>query len=113
MAPKKRSRSDGSVFKKTVLRNGLRVVTEHLPAVRSISLGVWVDVGSRFEQPQENGLSHFIEHLVFKGTRSRNARQVASSLEAIGGSLNAFTTREQTCFTARVLDEHLVDVEHR
>jgi len=103
----KKARTDEGLYRKTVLRNGLRVVTEHLPAVRSISLGVWVDVGSRHESAIESGLSHFVEHLVFKGTERRNARQVAASLESIGGVLNAFTTREHTCFTARVLDEHL------
>jgi predicted Zn-dependent peptidase len=94
-------------YRKTRLRNGLRVVSESLPGVRSISLGVWVNVGSRNESTEEAGLSHFLEHLVFKGTRTRNAAQIAGSLESLGGSLNAFTTREQTCYTARVLDEHL------
>lgn len=91
------------------MRNGLRVVSEQIAGVRSISLGVWVDVGSRCEQLDQGGLSHFVEHLVFKGTRKRNARQIAASLESIGGGLNAFTTREQTCFTARVLDDLLPD----
>lgn len=104
-ATPKRGRSH--VYNKTTLNNGLRVVTEFMPSVRSISIGVWVDVGSRHEASEENGLSHFIEHLVFKGTKHRNAKQVAQSLESIGGSLNAFTTREQTCYTARVLDEYL------
>jgi len=108
MANQKRSGSqDGCLYRKTTLRNGVRVVTERLPSVRSISIGVWIDVGSRNETPDENGLSHFIEHLVFKGTRTRNARQIASALESVGGSLNAFTSREQTCLTARVLDEFL------
>ena len=107
MARTNKARKDDGLYRKTVLRNGLRVVTEHLPAVRSISLGVWVDVGSRNETAPESGLSHFVEHLVFKGTERRNARQVAASLESLGGVLNAFTTREHTCFTARVLDEHL------
>ena len=98
---------NAALYRKTTLRNGVRVVTEKLPSVRSISIGVWIDVGSRNEKPDESGLSHFIEHLVFKGTRSRNARQIASALESVGGSLNAFTSREQTCFTARVLDEFL------
>ncbi|MBD3257572.1 insulinase family protein [candidate division GN15 bacterium] len=113
-APKKtrrpeRAKKDTSSqwYNKTTLKNGVRVITERMPSVRSISLGVWVDVGSRNERPEENGLSHFIEHLVFKGTKNRNARQIAQSLESLGGVLNAFTTREQTCFTARVLDEHL------
>ncbi|MFZ5981766.1 MAG: M16 family metallopeptidase, partial [Candidatus Zixiibacteriota bacterium] len=94
-------------FQKTTLKNGLRVITEKIPSVRSISIGVWIDVGSRNEKPSENGLSHFIEHLVFKGTRKRTAKQIASSLESIGGSLNGFTSREHTCFTARVLDFYL------
>jgi len=102
-----RSRQDNSLFRKTTTRNGLRIVSERVPGVRSVSLGVWVNVGSRCEQPEESGLSHFMEHLVFKGTRRRNARQIAESLESLGGSLNAFTTREHTCYTARLLDEHL------
>jgi predicted Zn-dependent peptidase len=104
-----KTRKGGSAYRKATLKNGLRVVTEQLPGVRSISIGVWIDVGSRCERTDEGGLSHFIEHLVFKGTRRRSARQIAGSLESIGGNLNAFTTREHTCFTARVLDEHLVD----
>ena len=96
-------------FQKTVLPNGLRVISETIPSVRSISLGVWVEVGSRFEPVEFNGMSHFIEHMVFKGTKRRNAAQIASSLEEIGGNLNAFTSREHTCYTARVLDEFLPD----
>ena len=107
MAGKSVARNDTAVYRKTTLRNGLRIVSEHLPGVRSISLGVWLDVGSRCEKPEENGFCHFLEHLVFKGTRHRNPRQIAESLESLGGSLNAFTTREHTCFTARILDEHL------
>jgi predicted Zn-dependent peptidase len=99
----------GGVYRKTTLENGLRVVSEKLPAVRSVSLGVWVDTGSRHEAEREHGVSHLIEHMVFKGTRNRNARQIASSLESLGGSLNAFTSREQTCFTARIMDEHLTE----
>lgn len=98
-----------SLYRKTVLKNGLRVISERVPSVRSISLGVWIDVGSRHEQPKESGLSHYIEHMLFKGTRRRSAKQIAASLESIGGSLNGFTSREQTCYTARILDEHLVD----
>lgn len=96
-----------SEFSKTTLSNGLRVITETLPAVRSVSLGVWIDVGSRNESDPENGVSHLIEHMVFKGTKRRTARQIASSLESVGGSLNGWTSREQTCYTARILDEHL------
>jgi len=94
-------------YRKTVLKNGLRVLTEKRPSVRSIALGVWVDVGSRNEAPHENGITHLIEHMVFKGTRKRTARQIAASLESLGGTLNAFTAREQTCYNARVVDEHL------
>ena len=101
-----RSSSNG-IYRKTILRNGVRIVTEKIPAVRSVALGVWIDVGSRYERPEENGFSHFIEHMLFKGTRKRSARQLAEALESLGGSLNGFTAREQTCYYARVLDEHL------
>jgi predicted Zn-dependent peptidase len=94
-------------FRKTELKNGLRIVSEKRPSVRSIALGVWVDVGSRHEAPDENGITHLIEHMVFKGTRKRSAGQIAASLESLGGALNAFTAREQTCYNARVIDEHL------
>ncbi|MBU8933136.1 MAG: insulinase family protein [candidate division Zixibacteria bacterium] len=96
-----------STIRKSTLRSGLRVVTEKIPAVRSISLGVWIDVGARYESPEENGLSHLIEHMLFKGTKDRTAKQIAEALESVGGSLNAFTSREQTCYTARVLDDQL------
>ncbi|MCK4607460.1 MAG: insulinase family protein [candidate division Zixibacteria bacterium] len=99
--------SQKAVYHKTTLRNGLRVVTERNPSVRSLSLGVWIDVGSRNESPAESGVSHLVEHMAFKGTRRRTARQIALSLESLGGGLNAFTSREQTCYTARVLDDHL------
>ena len=101
-----RNKPEGS-YRKTTLKNGLRVVTEKVPSVRSISLGVWLDVGSRNETADENGVSHLIEHMLFKGTKLRSARQIASALESIGGVLNAFTSRENTCFTARILDANL------
>ncbi len=101
------STSNGETYKKTTLKNGLRVVTETIPSVRSISIGVWINVGSRSETLEENGVSHLIEHMLFKGTKNRSAKEIASALESIGGSINAFTSREQTCYTARVLDEHL------
>jgi len=94
-------------FNKTTLANGLRVVTEKIPSVRSVSLGVWIETGSRHETLEENGISHLIEHMVFKGTRSRNAREIATELESVGGSINAFTSRENTCYNARVIDSHL------
>lgn len=94
-------------YRKTVLNNGLRVISEKVSDVRSIAIGVWIDVGSRDEHPDENGLSHFVEHMLFKGTRTRTAKRIAASLESLGGSLNAFTSREQTCYHALILDEHL------
>ncbi|MBD3297835.1 MAG: insulinase family protein [candidate division Zixibacteria bacterium] len=96
-----------SFIEKTVMKNGLRVVTESLPTHHSVALGVWVDVGSRYEPDAIAGTSHFLEHMVFKGTPSRNAADIALYLERLGGVLNAFTSREHTCYHARVLDEHL------
>lgn len=94
-------------YSKTVLKDGLRIISEKIPSARSISIGVWIDVGSRDEQKSENGISHFIEHMLFKGTRRRSAKKIASSLESLGGNINAFTSREQTCYMAVILDEHL------
>ncbi|MBD3290122.1 insulinase family protein [candidate division KSB1 bacterium] len=97
-----------SLYSKTELENGLRIVTEEIPHVRSVALGVWITVGSRDENANNNGISHFIEHMLFKGTRNRTTRQIAESLEKVGGSLDAFTTKELTCYSAHVLDEHLL-----
>ncbi|MDD3653084.1 MAG: pitrilysin family protein [Desulfotomaculaceae bacterium] len=94
------------MFQKVTLSNDLHILTEKVPHVRSVALGFWVDVGSRDEVPENNGVSHFIEHLLFKGTQKRSAKQIAETLDAVGGQLNAFTTKEYTCFYARVLDEH-------
>lgn len=94
-------------YETQVLPNGVRIVTEHVPAVRSASLGIFVGTGSRDEKPGENGAAHFIEHMVFKGTERRTARQLAQEMDAIGGQINAYTTKECTCFYARSLDEHL------
>lgn len=96
-----------SSFKKVVLDNGLTLVAESHPHVRSVSLGVWVKVGSGQETPSLNGVSHFIEHMVFKGTQKRTALELATCLESLGGDLNAFTDRELTCFHATVLNEHV------
>ncbi len=96
-----------SQYQKTVLPNGIRIVTEEIPYVRSVSVGVWIDVGSRDERESSNGISHFLEHMVFKGTRRFTAQGIARSLESVGGYLNAFTTKEQTCFYARTLDSYL------
>ena len=95
------------MYEKKTLPNGVRIVTEHVPSVRSASLGIWVGTGSRHESAGENGAAHFIEHMLFKGTRSRTAAQLAEEMDAVGGQINAFTTKECTCFYARVLDTHL------
>jgi predicted Zn-dependent peptidase len=96
-----------TMVNKTVLPNGLRIVTETLPYLYSVSVGIWVDNGSRDENPEENGISHFIEHMIFKGTHKRTALDIAKEMDAIGGMSNAFTSKEQTCFYTRVLDNHL------
>jgi predicted Zn-dependent peptidase len=98
------------MVQKTVLPNGLRIITEKLPHLVSVSMGIWVDNGSRDESPGLNGISHFIEHMIFKGTRNRSAQQIAKELDAIGGLSNAFTSKEQTCFHAKVLGHHLPQV---
>lgn len=89
------------------LPNGLRVIGERLPYLRSVSVGVWLRVGSMMETPEENGLSHFLEHMVFKGTESRTTRQIAEEMDAVGGQINAFTGKDCTCFYAKVIDEDL------
>jgi predicted Zn-dependent peptidase len=94
-------------IRKAVLPSGLRIVTEELPTVRSAAFGIWVNVGSRDESPSVAGASHFLEHLLFKGTKRRTAMEISSTIEAVGGEMNAFTGKEYTCFYARVLDENL------
>ena len=89
------------------LKNGVRVVMERMEHVRSVSVGIWVNTGSVREAEDEGGASHFIEHMAFKGTARRTAEQIAAEMDAVGGSLNAFTSKECTCFYAKVLDEHL------
>lgn len=96
-----------SRYQKTVLDNGIRVITEEIPYLKSVSIGVWVNTGSRDEKPDENGISHFIEHLLFKGTERRTAYDIAREIDSVGGTLNAFTGREYTCFYAKVLDKNL------
>src|SRR5689334_7185436 len=91
---------------KSVLDNGIRIVSQEMPEHRSGSLGIWDENGSRHENESENGLSHFIEHLLFKGTERRTAAQIAEEMDAVGGVLNAFTGKEYTCYYARVLAEH-------
>jgi predicted Zn-dependent peptidase len=99
--------SGGGAITRTVLPGGLRVITEAMPAVRSCSVGVWVPVGSRDETPALAGTSHFLEHLLFKGTTTRSALDIASAMDAVGGEFNAFTEKEHTCFFATVLDRDL------
>ncbi len=94
-------------YNRSVLPNGLTLVSENIPHVRSAAVGLWIARGSRDERLSQNGLSHLIEHMLFKGTRTRTAREIAVFLESIGGHLDAFTSKEETCFYARVLDEHL------
>jgi predicted Zn-dependent peptidase len=94
-------------FKKTVLDSGLTIISEIIPSVRSIAAGVWIKTGSRFEYPAQNGIAHFLEHMMFKGTRKRSPLEIAQSLESIGGHLNAFTGKEVTCYYANALDIHL------
>ncbi|MCV7038016.1 M16 family metallopeptidase [Mycolicibacterium moriokaense] len=101
------STRDLSQVRRTVLPGGLRVVTEHIPSVHSASVGVWVDVGSRDEGPSVAGAAHFLEHLLFKSTPTRTAVDIAQAVDAVGGELNAFTTREHTCYYAHVLDTDL------
>jgi predicted Zn-dependent peptidase len=100
--------SDGeAVVRRTVLPGGLRVITESLPAVRSASFGIWAGVGSRDEDLVHAGATHYLEHLLFKGTRERSALDISASIDAVGGELNAFTAKEYTCYYARVLDDDL------
>ncbi|WP_328709489.1 pitrilysin family protein [Microbispora hainanensis] len=99
---------DGAgVIRRTVLPGGLRVVTETMPTVRSVAVGLWVGIGSRDEAPEHMGATHFLEHLLFKGTPTRDAMEISASIEGIGGEINAFTAKEYTCYYARVLDEDL------
>ncbi|MBV8069087.1 MAG: insulinase family protein [Acidobacteriaceae bacterium] len=95
------------VIERATLPNGLRIVTEAMPYVRSVSLGVWIGSGSRIERPVENGISHFIEHMVFKGTTNRSAEDIARSVDSVGGGLDAFTSKELVSFNTKVMDEHL------
>ena len=94
-------------LRRTVLSNGLTVLSEHMPGVRSVALGAWVRAASLNETPDVMGVSHMLEHMVFKGTKRRTAKDLALSLETLGGSLDAYTSREHTCYQARVLDEHV------
>ncbi|WP_243289829.1 pitrilysin family protein [Bacillus sp. FJAT-47783] len=94
------------MIKKYTCSNGVRIVLESIPTVRSVAIGVWIGTGSRNENEQNNGISHFLEHMFFKGTKTRSAREIAESFDSIGGQVNAFTSKEYTCYYAKVLDEH-------
>jgi predicted Zn-dependent peptidase len=94
-------------YNKTVLDNSIRIVTKQVPQARSVAMGVWVNVGARDEKAEEGGLSHFIEHMIFKGTERRTALQIAKEFDAIGGQCNAFTSKENTCYYAKVMDTHV------
>jgi predicted Zn-dependent peptidase len=95
------------VYKKVVLDNGVRVVMERMSSLKSVALGVWATVGSRYEEKDEAGLSHFIEHMMFKGTRKRTASQISNEIDALGGEMNAFTTHEATAFYVKVIDQQM------
>src|SRR4030066_373326 len=102
------------MYQKTTLNNGVRVVTERIPHVRSVSIGCWIKTGSRDEKKEENGISHFIEHMLFKGTKKRSALEIAKEIDSVGGILNASTSREFTNFYAKVLDrseEHTSELQ--
>ncbi len=94
------------MYKRYTLENGLRVVTEHIPYVKSISIGVWIEAGAQNESSLNNGISHFIEHMLFKGTEKRSAKDIAEVIDSIGGQMNAFTSKECTCYYTKVLDSH-------
>jgi len=94
------------VIKKYTCQNGLRIVLEEIPTVRSVAIGIWIGTGSRNETTENNGISHFLEHMFFKGTKTRTAREIAEAFDSIGGQVNAFTSKEYTCYYAKVLDNH-------
>ncbi|WP_026692441.1 M16 family metallopeptidase [Peribacillus kribbensis] len=94
------------MIKRYTCQNGVRIVLENIPTVRSVAIGIWIKTGSRNENPENNGISHFLEHMFFKGTSTRSAREIAESFDSIGGHVNAFTSKEYTCYYAKVLDNH-------
>lgn len=95
------------MVEKIQLKNGIRFLLEEIPSVRSVAVGIWVKAGSRYEEKEKNGISHFIEHMLFKGTKKRTAKEIAQAFDRLGGQVNAFTSKEYTCFYAKVLDIHL------
>lgn len=107
LANKNKSQGANDVYERSILNNGVRVLSEFVPYVRSATIGLWVKTGSSGETSENNGIGHFIEHMLFKGTERRSAREIAEEIDAVGGQLNAFTSKEYTCFYAKVLDQHL------
>src|SRR5579884_157730 len=95
------------MYRKSVLASGVRVITESMPSFRSASLGIWADIGSSAEVAESRGISHLVEHMLFKGTERRTARQIAEEMDGVGGNLNAFTDKEATCYYAKVMDQHI------
>jgi len=95
------------MVKLETLSNGVRIISEYIPYVKSVSLGIWIGTGSRNESKSNSGISHFIEHMLFKGTESRSARDIAEAIDSIGGQINAFTGKEYTCYYTKTLDEHI------
>ena len=95
------------MYKYQTLKNGLTIVGEEIPYLKSVSLGIWINTGSRLESEKESGVSHFIEHMLFKGTRNRTSKQIASEIDNLGGQINAFTSKECTCYYVKLLDSHI------
>ena len=95
------------MYRKSTLPSGLRILTESMPAVRSATIGIWADVGSSAESREQRGISHLVEHMLFKGTQRRTAREIAETMDGVGGNLNAFTDKEATCYYAKVIDRHV------
>ena len=95
------------MYKYQTLKNGLTIVGEEIPYLKSVSLGIWINTGSRLESEKESGVSHFIEHMLFKGTKNRSAKDIARDIDRLGGEINAFTNKECTCYYVHLLDEHI------
>ena len=95
-----------TLVQKMICKNGVRIVLENIPTVRSVAIGVWINTGSRDEALHNNGISHFLEHMFFKGTKTKSAKEIAESFDSIGGQVNAFTSKEYTCYYAKVMDTH-------
>ena len=94
------------MYELKTLDNGIRVIADHIAHLKSVSIGVWIGNGSRHEREDENGISHFIEHMLFKGTEKRSAKDIACEIDSVGGMINAFTAREYTCYYTKTLDSH-------